>query len=94
MLGYMTGFTSEAKPVSAFRPIKLVKQRQFIVQSTQVSTRLNSERSGLIAIDLQLQCLATIPIKDCLLVVDKEADSKILSCPVNIHMVDGLVRCV
>ena len=94
VLGYMAGFAKEAKLVGAFRPIKLIKQRQFIVQSAQVSTRLNSENNGIIAIDLMLQCLAKIPINGCLLVIDEEIDSQVLNCPVNIHVVDGLAHCV
>lgn len=93
-LGYMAGFASEAKLVGAFRPIKIIKQRQFIVHSAQVSTRLNSENSGVIAIDLKLQCLAKIPTNGYLLVIDLETDSQILNSPINIHAVDGLVHCV
>ena len=93
-LGYMAGFASEAKLVGAFRPIKLIKQRQYIVQSAQVSTRLNSENSGVIAIKLILQYLAKMPMNGCLQVIDEEADAQILNCPVNIHVVDGLAHCV
>ena len=93
-LGYMAGFSSEAKLVGAFRPIKLIKQRQFIVQSAQVNTCLNSENSGVISIDLKLQCLAKIPINGYLLVIDVETDSQVLNCPVNIHLVGGLAHCV
>ncbi|MBC7757003.1 MAG: hypothetical protein H7Z20_10280 [Bdellovibrio sp.] len=93
-LGYMPGFASEAKLVGAFRPIKLIKQQQFVVHTAHVSTRLNSANRGSIAIDIKLHCLAKIPIDGYLLVIDEDTDSQVFKCPVDFQLVDGLLNCV
>lgn len=91
-LGYMLGFASAAKLVGAYRPISLITQQQFLVQSLLINTQLSMPDSGIFTLNLQLECLVESPKNGHLLVIDEVTQAEIAHYSLNIDKQEKLVN--
>ena len=91
-LGYMPGFASEAKLIGAFRPIKLITQTFFEVQSAQVNAVLIGDKTGKVSLSLRLNCLANIPKMGTLVLVDEATQTEIACAKANFNCMDNVAN--
>ncbi len=91
-LGYMPGFSSEAKLIGAFRPIKLITQTQFVVQIAHVNAVLIGDKTGKASVSLSLKCLAKIPKMGAFVLVDEATQTEITRAKANFNCVDNIAH--
>ncbi|WP_020167300.1 MULTISPECIES: glycoside hydrolase family 2 protein [Methylotenera] len=90
-LGYMLGFASATKLIGAYRPISLVTQQQFLVQSSQIDTHLSLPNTGVFTLNLQLKSLVKSPESVILLVIDESTQTQVAHYPVNISQQQDMI---
>lgn len=87
-LGYMLGFASQAKLIGAFRPIKLITQQSFIMQSVQINTVLMDDKAGKISVKLNLKYLGASLNSGFFVLVDELSKTEVARAPAIIHLME------
>lgn len=91
-LGYMLGFASANKLVGAYRPISLITQQQFLVQSLQIETHLSLPDTGVFTLNFRLKYLVKSSASAILLVIDESTQKQIAHYAVNISQYDDTLH--
>ena len=88
----MPGFSSEAKLIGAFRPIKLIAQSQFVVQSADVNVVLIGDKTGKVSASLRLKCLANVPKSGVLVLIDETTQTEIARTQASFNCADNIAH--
>jgi beta-mannosidase len=73
VLGYTPGFSSSAKPVGPYRPIRLLGIPRLHVTSSKVDTRLVEQSQGVVSLDMLVDVFGTLPQSAKLVLTDSSA---------------------
>lgn len=73
VLGYTPGFSSSAKPVGPYRPIRLIGMHRFHMTSSKVDTHLVEQSQGVVSLDMLVDVFGALPQSAKLVLTDSSA---------------------
>ena len=77
LLGYTPGFSAATKAVGPYRPIRLIYQKKWTVLSSKVDTQLLDDSTGLLSLEVMLDCIDSTLASGSLVLYDADKKTEV-----------------